>query len=125
MFCRFCFVLRELRVFCILITVASDDFLANAFRACITITVTAANTRVNIPVRAPEFGVAGFAEAASIKATIGPFSIAPRHIKCGIHSRQYKEVLAFILFADDADAMFAFAAITCSAVFKSAAFICG
>lgn len=105
--------------------VPSDNFLAYAFRACIAVTVAAANARVNVPVRAPEFVVAGFAEAASIKATIGPFCIAPCHVKCGIHSRQHEEVFAFILFTDDTDAVFAFAAVTGLTVFKTAAFVSG
>ena len=105
--------------------VASDNFLANAFKTCIAVTVAAANARVNVPVKAPEFVVAGFAEAASIKATVGPICVAPCHVKCVIHLRQHEEVFAFILFADDTDAVFAFAAVTGLTVFKTAPLLSG
>lgn len=108
-----------------LITGASKDFLAFTFRAYLAFTDAAANAWVNVPVKASEFVVAGFAEAASIKATVGPFCVAPCHVKSVIHLRQHEEVFAFILFADDTDAVFASAAITCRTVFKTAALLSG
>jgi len=89
---------------------SSGNFFANAVRACITVTITAANMWVHVPVRACKCGVAGGTEAAPIKETIGPWCIAPRTVQGWIHIMKHKEVFTSSTFAgfDRTDAVFTF-----------------